>query len=219
MRATSKLLALALAAVLQPAFADVGPVTFEDVKGFGQLTDQYKNSLGITFAGDAWGIESKYGGCTGQAQFLRAGSCGGLELALDAIGGVDPDPRSFTLDLAGGFITKFSFFYSALADANVQIELFEGEGGTGKVLQTFSGLTEANCTEANVRFCIWNSASFEFEGTALSLKVTGADQRLMLDDLQFITPGTPNPLPEPASIALALSALGALGWTRKRAAR
>jgi hypothetical protein len=49
--------------------------------------------------------------------------------------------------------------------------------------------------------------------------ISGVDQRLMLDDLQFTTPAVGTPLPEPASVALALGALGAAGWTRRRAVR
>lgn len=219
MRATSKLLALALTAALQPAVAGVVSLNFEDNTAVGLIGSRYTNSLGVTFSGDAWGITSKFNNCGGNAQFLRPGSCGGLELALAPLNNAGLDDQSFTLDLAGGFITEFSFVYSARADADVQIELFDGANGTGRVLQSLSNLTGANCTTTGVRFCNWTTSSIKFDGVALSLKVTGLDQSLMLDDFQFITPAAGGKLPEPGSIALAFGALGALGWVRRRAAR
>ncbi len=126
MRATtSKLLALALTAALQPAVAGVVSLNFEDNTGVSQIGDRYASSLGITFSGDAWGITSKFNNCGGTAQFLRDGSCGGLELALDPLSSGSADTQSFTVDLAGGFVKEFSFVYSARADAAVQIDLFD----------------------------------------------------------------------------------------------
>lgn len=217
MRATSKLLALALTAVLQPAVAGMVSLDFEDNTGVGKIGDRY-NALGVTFTGDIWGITSKFNNCKGSALFVRTGSCGGLELALDPLDTDTGDKQSFIVDLAGGFINEFSFVYSARTDSAVQVELFSGVDGTGRVLQTLSGLTTSNCT-TGARFCTWNTSSVKFDGVALSLKFTGLDQSLMLDDFQFTTPTAGTRLPEPGSIALALGALGALGWARKRAAR
>lgn len=221
MRATSKLLALALTAALQPAVAGVVSLNFEDNTGVSQIGDRYASSLGVTFSGDAWGITSKYNNCGGAAQFLRDGSCGGLELALDPLSNGSADTQSFTVDLAGGFVKEFSFVYSARADATVQIDLFDGANGTGHVLQTLSNLAGSNCTITGVRFCIWNTSTIQFDGVARSLTVSALDQSLMLDDFSFITPGTSGggTVPEPAGMALALTALGGLAWARKRAAR
>lgn len=219
MRATSKLLALALAGALQPAVAGVVPVDFEDLTSIVQLGDRYA-SKGISFSGDAWGMVSRFSPCTGAALFLRTGSCGGLLLAQQPTEEPGTGKSGFTLNFAGGFVTEFSFVYSALADSDVIVELYDGRDGQGALLGSANNLNAGNCATDGVQFCDWNTGSLKFSGKAQSLRITGFDQTLMLDDLSFITPTAGGgELPEPGGVALALSALGALGWARRRAAR
>lgn len=215
MRATSKLLALALTAALQPAIAGVVPLTFEDIKatndndGYVELKDRYIKD-GIVFSGAAVGLVRRSTACDGEASFVpRVDGC--VALALD--GG-----NSFTLKFSKGFIAGTSLYYSALADAGVTITLFKDENATEEITRV-GGLTEANCA-GSARFCNWDLLTLSFSGVAHSLVVNGLDQTLMLDDFSFVpAASTPGQLPEPASLVLAISALGALGWARKRAAR
>lgn len=218
MRATSKLLALALAGALQPAVAGVVSVDFEDLTNVVQLGDRYA-SKGLSFTGDAWGMVSRLNGCPGVGLVLRADSCGGLMLAQQPTDDPSTDKSGFTLNFAGGFVNEFSFVYSALADSDVVVELYDGRGGQGNLLASAANLNAGNCTIPGVQFCEWNTRSVKFGGTAQSLRITGFDQTLMLDDLSFITPTAGGDLPEPGGVALALSALGALGWARRRTAR
>ncbi len=216
MRATSKLLAVALTAALQPAVASTVSVNFEDLTSVTKLTDQYATA-GITFTGDAWGVTSLFNGCSGEVQFFRTGSCGALELASNAAGGAGTVPSSFTLSFAEGFVTEFSFVYSARTNSGVMIELLDRGGSVIDYLDT---LTTSGCSLGGVRFCNWNNGVIQFDGVAYGLRVSGADQGLVLDDLKFIRQDTgPAPLPEPASFALAFGALAAAGWARKRNAR
>lgn len=227
MRATSKLLALALTAALQPAMAGVVSLNFEDLNDPNapdtsvQLGSQYQAGYGITFTGDAWGLESKSTAnhCNGDNVFLRAGSCGALELAQDATATPGNGTQSFILNLAGGFINEFSFVYSALAGSSVQIDIFDGADGKGNALQSISGLTNTPCNVNGFHFCNWASKSIQFSGVAMSIQVSGLDQTLMLDDLTFTPPAGGTTVPEPASAALALGALGAAAWARRRATR
>jgi hypothetical protein len=216
MRATSRFLALALAAALQPAVAGVVALDFEDVKGFGQLGNQYASS-GVTFTGKAWGVSSVLNGCDGALLFSRAGSCGALLLGNPGQSAT-PNSIDFTIDLADGF-NEFAFVYGIRGGSNVVIRVFDGFGGTGNALDVLTGLTGSSCGQSGVSFCQWHTSSLKFNGTAHSVTISGVDQRLMLDDLQFTTPAVGTPLPEPASVALALGALGAAGWTRRRAVR
>lgn len=217
MRATSKLLALALTAALQPAVAGVVALTFEDITTVGKLGDQYA-SKGVAFSGNAWAVTSALGDCDGLWLFDKAGSCGALLLG-NPLQAATSNSLSFTIDVAAGFVNTFDFVYGIRGGSNVTIKVFDGLGGTGNALQTRTGLTGGSCGQAGISFCQWHNGSLSFDGTARSVTISGVDQRLMLDDLQFTAPTVGTPLPEPASIALALGALGAAGWVRKRAAR
>jgi hypothetical protein len=218
MRATSKLLALALTAALQPAVAGVVSLDFEGTSGVNKVDNLYA-SRGVTFAGDAWSITSNQNNCNGVAFFSRPGSCGGLLLGLNPFSAPGASTASMMIDLADGFITEFSFVYGIRTSSNVSIKIFDGLDGQGTLLQSVTGLTGSACSNNPLLFCNWNSSTIKFSGVARSVVVSGLDQRLMMDDLQFITPSATGRLPEPTSIALVLGALGAVGWARKRAAR
>jgi hypothetical protein len=218
MRTTSKLLALALTAAVQPAVAGVIALDFEKATSVGLAGNLYADQ-GVLFTGNAWAMTSNQSPCTGAANFLRAGSCGGLLLGVDPTRAAGNTTVSFTIDLAAGFIDEFSFVYSVRGGSGVSIKLYDSLDGKGTELQALNGLVGTTCGNVNLRFCDWFSSSIKFTGVAKSIVVSGLDQRLMLDDLTFIPQASvpPGSLPEPGSIALALSALGALGWARKRA--
>jgi len=226
MRAKSKLLALALAASLQPAFA--GMLDFNDIinsddpDGFGmvKLMDRYLSSDGIQFTGGAWGERSAYNSCDGFNSFVAHDlSCGAVQLADDPHGGKSTNELSFTINFAAGFTTGSSFYYSALKDTRFSITIYDQLDGKGTGT-TVAASTSALCDVSGLTFCDWSLLDLQFAGTAYSIVVKGADQTFMLDDLNLIqAPANPNPAPEPGSIALALGGLGALGWSRRRAAR
>jgi hypothetical protein len=224
MRVTSKLLALALTAALQPAFADTVSLSFEDLKAnpldLVHLLDRYKDS-GIQFGGDAdaWGVVSNR--CDGFAGFKSYdGGCGAVWLIGDPRDAVTDASASFTINFAAGFTSGIDsyFYYSALD--TVTIEVFDGLNGTGNGTTQTVKVSDA-CGITNTRFCDWSKLTLDFSGTAYSIVISGADESFMLDGLSLARASstTPTPLPEPGSIALAMGALGALGWTRKRVAR
>lgn len=219
MRATSKLLALALTAAMQPAVAGVITLDFEKATAVGLAGNLYADQ-GVTFTGNAWALTSNQLGCTGAAYFSRTGSCAGLLLGVDPTRTATSAMTSFTIDLAEGFIDEFSFFYSIRGGVAASIKLYDGVGGQGTELQSLGTFPGTTCANTALRFCDWFSSSIKFSGVARSVVVSGVDQRLMLDDLRFITQtAAPGQLPEPSGIALAVGALGALAWSRKRAKR
>lgn len=218
MRATRKFLALALlTTTLQPAFAATVTLGFEGDAARGQLAEQFKD-LGIHFTGNAWGVNSRLNGCGSGLSFDTPYGCGALILG-DPADRETGELREFTISLDSGFTEKVSFTYGQLTAGGLSISVFGSRDGSGNPLNVLSNLLEPGCGQPNVRFCGWEDDAIEFQGTAYSITFSGFDKRVMLDNLSFTTRDATNPLPEPASMALALGALGALGWTRRRTSR
>ncbi|PZP35868.1 MAG: hypothetical protein DI603_03640 [Roseateles depolymerans] len=220
MRVTSTLLALTLAAALQPALADTVSLKFEDLTQVTALTDQYASS-GISFSGDVWGTVSRLNGCGGTEAWTRsdAVSCGAIEVGKNIQDLPGSDTASFTINVANGFIEAFSFVFASRATPNVSIMIWDGLNGTGnQLLAQPVSLSGDVCT--SVYFCgPWTSSSLAFAGIAHSITVSAGDQLFAMDDLSFITPAASNALPEPGSVGLAAGALGALAWVRRRKTR
>jgi hypothetical protein len=232
MRAISKFLALALAAVLQPAVAApaVVSIDFEDVNSFvdpdfgvGLVGDHYAK-LGVTFSGAAWGARAENNTCpSGFGINFVNGSCGALFLAQDANGTIQTTPSTLYINVAAGFETEFDFVFALAGASNASIAVYDGLDGTGnkfKLSQDDAVFSNAGCNSSNARFCDFTGKAVAFSGgVAHSIAISGVDQSLMLDNLKFTLAAPTNRTPEPASAALALGALGALAWTRKRKAR
>ncbi|NCT84831.1 MAG: hypothetical protein GXC94_16920 [Comamonadaceae bacterium] len=215
----SKLLALALAATLQSAMAGTISLDFEDVTTTAPLNGGYN---GVTLSGAAWSATSEVcsygpGGDPGDVSFTRPNSCGALWLAQDPTKASTNSAQSLTVSIAGGFVNALSFVYSgSIAFPNLSVRVYDDLGnelGLG-----LDGLQATGCS--GFVFCNWSQpVTLSFEGIAHSVAFTAIDQTVLLDDLSFTTPSPSGQLPEPTSIALALGALGGLGWVRRRAPR
>lgn len=219
MRTTSKLLALALTATMQSAMAGTVFLDFEDVTTTALLNGSYK---GVNVSGAAWSATSEvcsYGpnGDPGDVSFTRPGSCGALWLAQDPTKPSTNSAKSLTVSIADGFVDSLSFVYSgSISFPNLSVHVFDELGnelGLG-----LNGLQAAGCS--GFAFCNWSQTiTLSFGGVAHSVVFTAVDQTVLLDDLRFTTPTSTGQLPEPTSIALALGALGGLGWVRRRTSR
>lgn len=223
MRAKNKFLVLALAAALQPAIADVVPLDFEDFTGFVELGSRYSASAGLTFSPNAWGVRAldRPNPCAGTIRFqpLANGSpnCGALLLAEDAGGTFGSDTLSFKISSDFGFVNSISFAFALGTNAVAKVDVLDANGNS--LLPTLGDLAGNACSNGYF-FCDWEKKTVEFSGVASSIVFSAKDQGLMLDDLVLTTDLPPSTdLPEPASIALALGALVAAGWTRRRAPR
>lgn len=210
MRMTSKFLAVALTAFLQSAMAGTIPLNFEDLTTLSKFNGNYN---GVDITGAAWGGTSEV--CNGDISFVRTGSCGALWLAVDPQKPKTGNLETLTMSLKDGF-DGLTFLYSGSAAAiNLSVRVYDASGvELGLGLKDLSG---QSCS--NYQFCNWSKPiSLTFTGIARSVTFSALDQSVLLDDVIFNTPTSTGRLPEPTSVALALGALGALGWARKRKA-
>jgi hypothetical protein len=129
------------------------------------------------------------------------------------------------MNVAAGFTTGFSFFYSAVNNPG-SVSVFDGLGGTGTLLATLTlPTTSGTCDFSvfNANFCPFVATGVGFEGTALSVSFAGVANQIAFDDITFgsVTPGQPGNggaavIPLPAAGWLLLGGLGALAAVRRR---
>ncbi len=113
------------------------------------------------------------------------------------------------MNVAAGFDTGFSFFYSAVNQAG-SVSVFDGLNGTGNELATLSlSTTSSSCASTfNADFCPFVSSGIGFNGTAKSVSFAGVANQIVFDDITF---GSITPDPEPVS-APGILALGIIGF-------
>ncbi len=214
MRKTSKLLALTLAVGLQPAMAGTVTLDFNDVTATAPLTNQYAGAPWFVEAsGAAWAAAnvSCFPNDPIAIAFPGAGNCGALWLAEPN----DNQTSSMTLKVGNGF-DALSFIYAGSnGDSKLSVSIYDA---AGLLLSSLDNLGAQSC--GGDFFCVWSSeiSLTGFKG-ASTVKFEADNQAFLLDNLSFTTNGAGGQLPEPGGVALALGALGALGWTRKRSSR
>lgn len=223
MRATSKLLALALAAALQPAVAAPVTLTFEGLtspaaQSWAPVASQYVDQ-GVTFSGTGGFADSGSGGCTGAWSLIlprSSTSCGYLLLGSKP-SLADNDPKTLTINVDGGFDGLLSFYFAVQGTAGLSVVAYDD---TGNSVGT-AAVANAQTCSLGYAFCNWQKAEINLQGTATSIVIKGQDNFIALDDLFFnrTSASGNNPLPEPGSIALALGALAGAGIARRRRAR
>ncbi|WP_188715308.1 PEP-CTERM sorting domain-containing protein [Paracoccus acridae] len=126
------------------------------------------------------------------------------------------------MNVAAGFTTGFSFFYSSVNVAG-SISVYDGLNGTGALLATLAlGVTASNCSsEYNAPFCPFAASGIGFEGLAKSVSFAGAGNQIAFDDVTFgsVTPDPdpdPSPVPVPAAFPMLAGGLGLLSMLRRR---
>jgi hypothetical protein len=124
------------------------------------------------------------------------------------INGVTGSPVTGVIDVAAGFSTGIQFYLTAGFGESVTV--WSGYNGTGTILATLA-LSPNNlpCT-GFPSYCNWTSASLGFSGTAKSVTFTGPANGLEIADIALNS--TTSSIPEPSSIYLLATGLGAMGF-------
>jgi hypothetical protein len=238
-----------MAAVALPSYASSFTLNFEGLLDSETIGNYYNGGLGgsgsgpgtnfgVTFSSDATAFiqnnQSVLGGVTDTGLFGGEPSPYTVMLFCDASQAAPCNGLTSpqTIDVAGGFNSGFSLYYSAPFSAG-QFDIFSGLDGGGTDL-TPGGvalpLTPAgdagsnpgpnqpadnncdgygNASNPGVPFCPFVPVSVSFSGTAESVVFTGATNLIAFDDMTFGAP-------EPATWLLIGTGLAGIALYRRK---
>ena len=211
--------AASLVAAMAPAMAAVVVLDFEGVGNLANInnfynggTDSLGNSgvnYGVAFSTATLGVVDADAGGTGNIANEPSGQTAMFFL----------DASNSVLNVAAGFTTGFSFFYTSSTAASVSV--WDGLGATGNQLGTLNLTAQFNgngCVgDPNGSFCNWTAVGVAFAGTAMSIDFGGTANQTAFDDITFGSkdPGPP-PIPEPSTYALMALGLAGIGFVARR---
>ena len=209
-------LAVAMLFICTAALASPIVLTFEGLGDLEPINDFYNGgtggfgssgtNYGISFTSDSLAIIS--GAAGGSGNF--SGNPSGSTIAFFLTGAGD------TMNVAAGFDTGFSFFYSSSTAGSVTV--WSGLNGTGTLLGSVfltANFSNSPCGPYGA-FCHWDPSGVSFSGTAMSAIFSGTANQVGFDDITLgsATPGT---VPEPASLLLlGTGVVGGIRVIRKR---
>jgi hypothetical protein len=212
----SLLLAIVLVfSLVLPAFAAPIVLTFEGLGDFEAVQNYYNGgtggngsgpgpNYGIAFGADSLALISSTAG--GSGNFTNAPSMPTVLFWLDGPGDV--------MNVAAGFDTGFSFFYSAAYAGSV--EVYDGLNGTGTQLASLSLPVTPNDPNLPEFYNAWVSIGVAFSGIAHSAIFSGSADYIGFDNITLGS-ATPGNVPVPPTVwLLGSSLLGLVGWRRFR---
>ena len=223
-RHSAALVALSLAATAaQPATASTVVLDFEGLQNLEAVNGFYNGgtggngssgtNYGIGFSTDSLAIIDSDAG--GSGNFANEPSPSTVLFFLSGGAAV--------MNVAAGFDTGFSFFYSAINNPGV-VNVYDGLNGTGNILASLNlALTGTSCSgDPSGQFCSWAPVGVTFSGTAFSVGFGGTQNQIAYDNITLgsSTPGGGgNVVPEPGTWAMMLIGFGAIGFTMRRRKR
>ena len=208
----------ALLVMAQPAHAVVFNLTFEGLKDQESILDFYNGgagsqgstgpNLGVSFGSGALALIDADNGGTGNFANEPSGNTIAFWLASGGL----------VMNVAAGFDTGFSFFYTSSTAATVTV--YDGVNKTGNVIGTIqlNANYNINCTgDPTGSFCHWDAVGVGFAGLAKSVDFGGTANQTGFDNITFgsQTP-TPTPTPEPTSLLLLGAGIVGLALARRR---
>jgi len=210
-----KLLIAVFIVGLSVSMAHAGVVTL-DFQGLGNLepVENYYNggfggngsgpgpNYGIVFGSDSLAIINAANGGTGNT----GNEPGGGTTCLFFLSGPGD-----VMDVAAGFTTGFSFYYSAPYYTG-SVTVWSGLDGTGTLL---ASLSLSTTPAGSPTYSVWEPIGVSFAGTAESAIFSGTANYIAFD---YVTLGASSPsVPEPATLLLlgsGLLGLAGLRWRR-----
>ena len=132
------------------------------------------------------------------------------------------DSSSAIMNVAAGFDTGFSFYYTSSTAATINV--YDGLNATGNVIGSIdlSAQYTNNCTgDPNGTFCHWDPIGVSFAGTAYSIDFGGTANQTGYDDITFGSAtagdtGNNASVPEPPVTALLGLGLLGIGYMRRK---
>ncbi|HEY6292762.1 MAG TPA: PEP-CTERM sorting domain-containing protein [Terriglobia bacterium] len=174
--------------------------------GFGGNGTGPGPNYGITFSSNSLAITSVDAGGSGNFNDNPSGN----NIVFFLSGAAD------TMNVAGGFTTGFSFYYSAVVYPGY-INVWSGLNDTGTLLASLDlGVTPEGGGTCNTAYCPWVPIGVSFDGTAQSVDFGGSANYIGFDNITLgaSTPG--GAAPEPASLMLFGSGLVGLASRIRR---
>jgi hypothetical protein len=181
-------------------------LTFEGLGDGAPIGDFYAH-LGVTFSSNTRASVSVFAG--GTSRFTNAPTMGTNMYFADS--------NAAIMNVAAGFTTGFSFFYtSPYYDGFCNV--YDGPDGTGNILATINLTGLGSGGTPGAAYDRWANIGASFSGTARSVAFGGVQNYIAFDNVTFGSATAVIPLP-PAGMAGAATLLGLGGLSAFRRRR